>query len=199
MNTNTVRMTTLMSFILLAGSNAFCGDSLHVVANGGFEIESVDERSPDTLVVVTCSDYVYSPFGKLKSPSDLKTSVLKGFRVRKFRKNQGNGTFQYYDLTFRSSHLILFFDDDPEAGAESYVMKGEITDRGVRFATEVTIGMTREEFAEIFFASFPKDRLGLYKAIVFESCVTGTRHIYVFNHNTLQRVRLESVGSNWTF
>jgi len=191
--------TRLIPLIFLFAGNAICGDTLQVLANRGFEITSAVERSPDTLVVVTCAAYVFYPFGQLKSSSELQTSPLRHIHIRRFQKVQKDGVFQYYMLQFHSSHLILFFDDDKEAERSSYIMNGEIADSHVGFAKRVRIGMTKEEFASVFFVSMPTDRLVSYNAVEFESCVEGIRHIYEFEHNRLKRVRFQSVGSIWHF
>lgn len=161
-----------------------------------FELNSLLDSFGDTLLLVTCSDYVYSPFGKIENRAQVKTSILKNFNIIDRSDSMDNGVFEFQILNLNSSKLILFFDNNPESTTHSYVFKGEIIDTTVVFENGVKIGMNKEKFVTTFFDSFPIDLLPKYKVVVFETCVTGMKHIYTFKENKLLSVSFIS-DSYW--
>jgi hypothetical protein len=142
--------------------------------------------SKDTLYIVTCSEYVYSPFGLLKKESDLRKSVLKNF---KSNTNDNPPLGKSYNLN--TNKLTLFFDNDPYASKESYIIKGEINDSKVCFINGVKIGMKIEDFYKSFFVVFPPELEYRYNVIVYESCVTAIKHTYIFKNHQLFLVKFE--------
>jgi hypothetical protein len=162
-----------------------------------FDFNSVGKSKGDTLELVTCSDYVYFPFGKINSKKELKTSLLKDFSTVDRIDSLDNGVFEFQILKFNSSKLILFFDNDPEATISSYIIKGEINDKDVRFRNNLTIGISKKDFINEFFDLFPKELIDKYNVIVFESCVTGLNHVYTFEDKKLNSIRFDCVECSW--
>src|SRR6202012_1803368 len=83
----------------------------------------------DTIDLPSCSDYTFSPFGKIKDSSELPTSLLKNFSVTNKTDTSNGIKTIVQSLKLNSNKLLLFFDHDPEASRESYVIKGEIYDK----------------------------------------------------------------------
>ena len=150
-----------------------------------FDFNSVGKAKGDTFDLVTCSDYVYFPFGKINNKTELKSSILKDFNVINRTDSLDNGIFEFQILNNNSSKLILFFDNDPEATISSYIFKVEINDKNVRFVNKVAIGMNIKDFINEFFDLFPDELIDRYNVIVLESCVSGLNHVYTFKDKKL--------------
>jgi hypothetical protein len=172
-------------------------DSLKIVPRESFDLNSLIATGSDTLGFVICADYVYSPFGNLRKKTDLHSSLLKRFNVASTFDTMDNGVFEIHRLKFKSSKLILFFDDDPEASRESYILKGQIRDKEVKFINGIHLGMSLRSFLETFLVSFPEEIMHSCNAVILESCVTGIRHIYSFEAGKLKEVRFECVECYW--
>lgn len=162
-----------------------------------FELNSLLKSSGDTLSIVTCSEYVYSPFGIIKDKSEFKSSLLKNFSVTNRTDSMDVGKFEFNILKLNTSKLIFFFDNDPEASKHSDLFKGEIHDNEVQFVNGVKIGMSKEEFYKVFFDNFPNDLLRKYKYFVLESCIQDIKHTYSFEDNKLQSIYFIT-DSYWT-
>jgi hypothetical protein len=162
-----------------------------------FDFNSVGNAIGDTLDLVTCSDYVYFPFGKINNKTELKTSLLNNFKIIDRSDSLVNGFFEFQILNLNSNKLILFFDDDPEATISSYIFKGEINDKSAKFINNVTIGMNKKDFLNEFFDSFPDELIDKYNVIILESCVTGTNHVYTFKDNKLKSIRFDCIECTW--
>ena len=161
------------------------------------EFNSIQNSTSDTLSIVTCSEYVYSPFGIIKDKSEFKSSLLKNFSVTNRTDSFEDGKFEFNILKLKTSKLIFFFDSDQEASKHSDLFKGEIQNDEVNFVNGVKIGMMKEEFYKIFFDNFPDELHEKYKYFVLESCVQDIKHIYKFNDNKLQSVNFIK-DSYWT-
>ncbi len=150
----------------------------------------------DTLSIVTCAEYVYSPFGRLNNKSEIKNSNLKNFNIseRVDKIDFDEAVFQI--LTLEKSRLMLTFDNDPEASKHSYIFEGEINDSNINFIDDIKIGMSKEKFIKIFFDNFPNELMTKYKFIVFESCVQDIKHTYTFKADKLQSVNFKT--DRWT-
>jgi hypothetical protein len=162
-----------------------------------FDFNSVGIANGDTLDLVTCSDYVYFPFGKINNKNELKGSLLKNLNAISRTDSLDNGIFEFQILKTNSSKLILFFDNDPEATISSYIIKGEINEKNIRFVNNVTIGMSQNDFVIEFFDLFPNELIDKYNVIVLESCVSGLKHIYTFMDKRLNSIRFECVECSW--
>lgn len=208
--TRMIRQLTILTFIFFSLLTA-CGnskrtsktvdstqqiDTINAMKIGGFwvtpkqsfELKSIFDRSSDTLSLVTCAEYVFSPFGQLNNKSDLQTSNLKNFKILDRVDKMDIGEIEFQILTLNSNRLIFFFDNDPEAVKHSSIFKGEIKDNEVKFVDGIKIGMTKENFIKTFFDNFPKELLSKYNYIVLESCVQDIKHIYSFKDNKLQAI-----------
>lgn len=161
-----------------------------------FEFNSILDDSGDTLKLVTCSDFVYFPFGEIKTKFDLQTSNLKNFKILDRVETINNEESEFQILTLNSSRLILYFDNDSEASKHSYIFKGEIRDINVYLNDGIMIGMTKEDFFSTFFKDFPKELNKKYNVIIFESCVQDITHTYTFNDNKLQSITFVT-ENNW--
>jgi hypothetical protein len=162
-----------------------------------FDFNSFIDFQGDTLRIVTCAEFVYSPFGLIQNRTGLKSSKLKHFVCIDIIEQMGNREFEFQKLSLDSNRLILFFDNDPESSKGSYVFKGEIFDNRVNFDNKVRIGMTKKEFIGAFFTYFPENVMNKYNTIIFESCVQAVRHTYSFKNNSLESVKFDS-DSYWT-
>ena len=160
-----------------------------------FELLEIKEKK-DTIVFITCVEYVYSPFGIIKNKQEIKHSLLNNFVVTDRKQKQTNGEFEFQILKKDNSKLILFFDNDPEATKQSYVFKGEIYDNSVKLDYGIRIGMSIEDFFDIFLESIPEEFNKKYKVIVFESCVIGEKQVYSFENSKLVSVIFET-DSYW--
>ena len=89
-----------------------------------FELNSLQDSSGDTLKLVTCTEFVYFPFGNLKSKQDLTASILKKWKIIDKYEKMENGNFEFQFLTLNSNRLIFFFDNDTDAIKSSYIFKG---------------------------------------------------------------------------
>ncbi|RKR85411.1 hypothetical protein BDD43_5682 [Mucilaginibacter gracilis] len=153
-----------------------------------FDFNSLQMASGDTLALVTCSHYVYSPFGNIKNKKQLKTSILNNFDIRNRTDSVDIGPVEFQILKLKSSKLIFFFDNDTEGSRHSFIIKGEINDAEVKFDKNISIGMSIESFYKTFFDYFPEELLHKYKVIVLVSCVDDIKHIYSFNNGSLASV-----------
>jgi hypothetical protein len=172
-------------------------DNFEVVPKRTFAFNSVLESYDDTLKLVTCGEYVFSPFGPLKNKSDLAKSNLKNFNIVDRVDQMDIGEIEFQILKLKSSKLILFFDNDPEASRQSYIFKGEIYDQEVNLADEIKIGMTKQAFINTYFDQFPDQLLEKYEIIIFESCVNDITHTYSFNNDVLESITFKT-DSYWT-
>jgi|WetSurMetagenome_2_1015567.scaffolds.fasta_scaffold438783_1 hypothetical protein len=206
--------TITLTFLLISYSNfkgikiqqnsSFKIDTLNSIRIGNnwftpkksFELNSLTDSKSDTLILVTCAEYVYSPFGKISNKSELSSSNLKNFHSIDRIEKMENGDFEFQKLSLNSSHIILFFDNDPESSKSSYVFKGEIFDSQVRFDNNLKIGMNKMDFINTFFDYFPANLLNDYNTIVFKSCVVDITHIYTFKNDKLESVKFVS-DSYW--
>lgn len=161
-----------------------------------FDFNSFSDFQGDTLGIVTCAEYVYSPFGLIHNKSGLKSSKLSNFVCIDKIEKMESGEFEFQKLSLDSNRIILFFDNDPESSKSSYVFKGEIFDNKVVFDNNVKIGMTKKAFIDTFFDYFPENMISRYHTMVFESCVQDIRHTYTFKNDKLETVKFDS-DSYW--
>jgi hypothetical protein len=170
-----------------------------------FDFNSLGRSSEDTLHLVTCSEFVYFPFGKLTDKSSLKTSLLKGFNISSSKldtftnimlPSDPNDDIRQWsesiDLRLGANKLSLFFDNDPEASMHGYIRGGQINDSNVIFTGDIKVGMRLQDFYKSFFDFFPKELIEKYKVVEFESCVTDVTHIYSFENGRLNSVKFIS-------
>lgn len=150
----------------------------------------------DTLHLVTCNEYVYSPFGIIEDRKTFKTSLLKDFTVKDIAAPALPQPYQMQVLKYKSSKLIFFFDHDPEAEKHSPIVKGEIYDEDVPFSSGLKIGTNLDDFYGIFFKYFPDDLKPRFKVIAIESCVMGLTHVYTFQNQKLKSVKFISDCTN---
>ena len=162
-----------------------------------FELNSILDSSQDTLRLITCAEYVYSPFGKLDKKSDINKSLLNKFTIADKIDTMDNGVFEFQILKNKTSRLILFFDNDPEATKHSSIFKGVIIDKDVDLVNGIRIGMDKEHFIKTFFDYFPSQLLEKYNYIALESCVQDIRHTYRFKDDKLQSIDFKT-DSYWT-
>lgn len=175
-------------------TKAFNVENNWVLPNSTFEIHSINKSSNDTLSVVTCEDFVYSPFGLIIKKEDISTSKLNNFKVSDRKTKVDIGEVEFQVASFKSSKLILFLEDDPEASTHSYIFKGEINDKEVNFDNEIRIGMSKKEFITIFFEDFPEKLNDKYNNFILESCVLDIKHFYFFKGDKLESVKFKTDG-----
>jgi hypothetical protein len=156
------------------------------VPKPSFDFNTLIENTKDTLRLVTCSKFVYSPFGALKSRNAIPKSSLSKFSIKdSIVKSESNGS-EYHFLKYKTSKLIMYFDND--GPTHSYIFKGLINNEGVDFENGIKIGMDKVDFLNHFFESFPKEIISKYNFIKFESCIQDIVHTYAFKQNKLVSV-----------
>jgi hypothetical protein len=167
-----------------------------VTPKKSFKFNSVGQSGSDTISFVTCSEYVYSPFGQLHRKSDLEKSLLKDFNVKSKTDTMIDGLNEFHILTRGQNRLIIYFDLDPSC-KHSYIEKGDILKNNVILEENVQIGLGKIEFLNKFFDDFPQGLANHFSVVVFESCVEDIRHTYTFKEDTLKFVNF-STYSYWT-
>jgi hypothetical protein len=179
-------------------STSFKIDNYWLTPKKTFDFNSLGKLSGDTLHLVTCSEFVYFPFGKLTDESSLKTSMLKNFTITNFKRDTFTNTnmsppfFQWsesVDLQLGDNKLNLFLDNDPEASTHGYIRGGHIADGNVKFLDNIKIGISAEDFYKIFFDYFPTELYKKYKVVELESCVSDVTHSYTFDKGQLSSVK----------
>jgi len=171
--------------------NSFRIDSFWVTPKRLMKYGAIQESGADTLDLVMCGDYMFSPFGVIDIKSDLKTSKLFKFIITDTTAADGGGnSLKIQKLKFKSSKLILLFPDPGDnSDRSSHIVKGEIYDKDVQFINGVMIGMKIKDFYRKFFEHFPIELMNDYKVIVFDSCVEDLKHVYTFNNGELMSVK----------
>lgn len=171
-------------------STSFKINNYWVTPKISFDFNSLGISSGDTLNLVTCSEYVYAPFGLLTDKGQFKNSLLKDFTSNDTLLGlQGEWQIEAQTLKLNSNKLLLFFDNDSESSKHSYILDGEIVDDKVQFSDKIKVGMSIEDFYKTFFDYFPTVLHRKYKIVELESCVTDVIHIYAFNNGQLSSVK----------
>jgi hypothetical protein len=67
----------------------------------------------------------------------------------------------------------------------------------MKFVNDVRIGMTKEDFFNVFFDNFPKALAAGFNEIGLIACVDGTNHHYTFKNNKLYAIRFDCPGCTW--
>ena len=165
-----------------------------VVPKETFQFITSNKFNGDTLDLVSCSEYVYSPFGKITNEGELKSSLLNRFSVVSHRQAE---TLNFYELKFGQSNLVLSFDNDTEAAQSSYLVKGEIYDGSIVSSNGIKVGMSSVDFYRTFFSSFSDKLQKKYNVVIIESCVIGLKHIYTFDGNKITSVKFECVDCSY--
>jgi len=165
-----------------------------IVPKEVFQFVTLNKSDGDTLDIVSCSEYVYSPFGKINNEAELKSSVLKNFSVVRHQQNE---TLNFYELKYGQSKLILHFDNDTEAAQTSYIINGGLYDGSIVSSNGIRVGMSSVDFYKTFFYSFSEKLQKKYKVVIIESCVIGLKHIYTFEGNRVTSVKFECVDCDW--
>jgi hypothetical protein len=182
-------------------TKSFKVDHYWLTPNKAFDFNSLGESSGDTLRLVTCSNYVYFPFGKLTDKSSISTSLLKDFTITSVKRDTFTNTnmtphvFEWsesVDIRLDNNKLNLFLDNDPEASMHGYIRGGQIVDSKVIFSYNIKVGMSVEDFYKKFFDYFPIELNEKYNVVEFESCVTDIIHIYTFEKGQLRSVKFVS-------
>ena len=189
-------MKQILMFILICSaiSNCFANDSLKVVPKKSFDMLQIKTDSVNFLEIITCGNYVYFPFGYNQKREESVLQVLNHFSDSIVNYPYADTVLRFHSLKYRSSHLLLFFDNDPEAEVSSYILKGQVLDKSIPLVNGIHIGMTIESFLKKFFNRFPNRWATNLDTIVFDSCVEGIKHIYRFSNHRLVQVRFEPVG-----
>ena len=182
-------------------TKSFKVDHYWLTPNKAFDFNSLGESAGDTLRLVTCSNYVYFPFGKLTDKSSISTSLLKDFIITSVKRDTFTNTnmtppvFEWsesVDLKLDNNKLNLFLDNDPEASMHGYIRGGQIVDSKVIFLDNIKVGMSIEDFYKKFFDYFPIELNKKYNVVEFESCVSDITHIYTFENGQLNSVKFVS-------
>ena len=91
--------------------NSFEIENYVVICKPDLEFNSIRSIHKDTLNLVVCSKFVYFPFGRIETKSELENSLLNQFMVEDIRDKEGSIC---QILKFKSSRLIVFFDNNSE-------------------------------------------------------------------------------------
>lgn len=163
-----------------------------------FELNSYIEDNSDTLKIVTCSDFVYEPFGKIKTKNDLKNSFLKNlsFIDRIDTLDNEADAFEFQILQNNQNKLILFFNNSDEGVRESYVQKAEIINNEIHLEKGIKINMSKQNFFLTFYNEFPLKLINKYNIVSFISCVDGVIQNFNFRKGKLKFIEIKTIG-NW--
>ncbi|OOQ60564.1 hypothetical protein [Mucilaginibacter pedocola] len=142
----------------------------------------------DTLKFITCNDFVYNPFGKTTTRSDLRNTLLKKFTISDKVVESRFGSFKLNMLNYKSSKLAFFLDDD-DTLTHSNIAKGEIYDSEAELLNGIKVGMTDESFYKKFFKFFPDELRVKYKVVALNACVDDITHIYSFEYGKLKSIK----------
>jgi hypothetical protein len=151
-----------------------------------FDFNSLIKSSNDTLEIVTCSKDVIYPFGKFDTISELKSSLLKGFKI--VSQKTDDSMYFVYNIVSGNNRLTLLLDKDPDASAHSNILNGLITDNSIKTINNIQIGMSADSFYKLYFKSYPSDLSQKFKIVIFDYCVNGIKHIYTFKDNKINRI-----------
>lgn len=147
--------------------------------------------SGDTLNLVTCNNYVYSPFGKTKKKVDFKSLLLRKFTVADKTITDSLGSVDLNILKYKSSKLVFFLgDDDPLT--HSTIVKGEIYDNDVELLYGIKVGMSEEEFYKKIFNYFPGELKSKYSVMSLHACVDGITHVYSFKNGIVNSIKFSN-------
>ena len=167
-------------------------DNQSIQTNSSFDVSSISKAN-DTLTIITCSKYMYYPFGTIDNAKQIKASLLKDFIwIDKKYPKQKNVSYDYQLLKYKSSKLALYFDTFPKIEITSYVTIGIVLDNDVEFINHLSIGMTKKDFLKLFFDSFPDGLFKRYNVIIFRSCKIYIWQTYNFKNDILNSVKFES-------
>ena len=182
-------------------ANSFKVGSYWLTPKKSFDFNSVGKSSIDTLHLVTCSSYIYFPFGKLTDKSSLNASLLKNFNIISSKldtftnimmPSDTSDNFKQWsetiELELGPNKLSLFLDNDPESSKHGYIRGGQIMDSKVLFLNDIKVGMGIEAFCKKFFDYFPTALSKKFKVVKLESCVADVTHISTFNNGLLRSV-----------
>jgi len=173
-------------------TKSFKVDKYLVSPDPAFEYIALVKSSGDTLEFKACSEFLCSPFGTIKNQSELKTSLLKIFNVIRGETDSTIvlGESNKLELKYKSNKLNLVFSQYTDSSRYSYIDNGEINYKEVIFNNNIRIGMSKEDFFEIFFESFQKELQNKYNVIIFEACIDDIpTHTYNFKNNNLISVK----------
>ena len=183
-------------------TKSFKVDSYWMTPKKSFNFNSLGKSSVDTLHLVTCSSYVYFPFGKLTDKSSLKASLLKDFNIISSKldtftnimlPSDPSDDFKQWsetiELELGANKLSLFLDNNPESSMHGYIRGGQILDSKVLFLNNIKVGMSIEDFYKNFFDYFSIALSKKYKVVELESCVADVTQIYTFDDGLLISVK----------
>jgi hypothetical protein len=172
-------------------TKSFKIDDYWATPKSSFKFNSLNKSGLDTLDLVVCADFVYSPFGKIKNKSEFGSSLLRNFGLQNKIQTITFGQAEVQILRHNASKLIFFFDDT-DTSIHSDILKGEIYVVDVEFVNNIRIGIETNDFYNTFFDYFPAELVDKYKVVVLESCVDGIKHIYTFKDGKLNSVKFIS-------
>ena len=176
---------TICFFVASCTQSQEIGD-LKISPNKDFEFNTLIKSSNDTLEIVTCAKDVIYPFGKFDTISQLKSSILKGFKI--VSQKTDDSMYFVYDIVSGNNRLTLLLDKDPDASAHSNILKGLITDSSIKTINNIQVGMPADSFYKVFFDKFPSDLSQKFKVLILDYCVNGIKHIYTFRDNKIIRI-----------
>jgi hypothetical protein len=165
------------------------------IPKSSFGFESI-HFNMDTLFIVTCSEFVYSPFGALDDKKDLSTSSLNNFNQQTKIQRMDIGEVEFQYLTLNLNRLILFFDKNDGGNKHSYVFKGELKDSSVSLINGIQVGVNKDDCMNAFFDNYESKLLNQVNVISLISCVDDIVHTYTFKNETLNSIDFKT-DSYW--
>jgi hypothetical protein len=164
-----------------------------IYTKSDFKFSTLIKDSNDTLDIVSCSDFVFYPFGLITDKNDLKSSILKSFYIIDTIEQSDT---EVQILKYNTSKILFYFDHDPEASTSSYIWKGQVYDKEIKFSNNMSIGISKSDFFNLFFDTFPSELMSRFDVIIIETCVTGIHQVYNFKNDKLISVRFDCIGCN---
>lgn len=175
-------------------------DSYTIKPKRTFYLNNNPRISHDTIFFIVCSDYIYYPFGQIKSKGDFNKSLLRTWHLTNVIDSivYPDQKTELNLLDLNNNRVITFIDNDIEAVKSSYILKGELNDQSAILVNNIKIGMSSRLFYDKFFDDFPVQLNDRFQFIVFETCVDGLKHVYSFSNGILNKIRF-GPEEGWTF
>jgi hypothetical protein len=145
----------------------------------------------DTLNIVTTNQFAYYPFGKYFSIEEFN-NYLNSFNLDVEQQYPNNDTLLdlrvLYNLSYRDTKIKVL--SDPE-NKTIEIVSGKILDPELKLVNGFQVGMTKAAFIDSLFSKKPAD-FSKIKVVEIESGLMGIWHYYIFEHDTLKSILLDT-------
>lgn len=142
----------------------------------------------DTLVVISLSEFLFYPFGKYADVGNfIKRSHIEWYRsVDRFWYNDTVDMSVYKFWRLDDSYLNFYISIDTEL---MELINGNITDKEVVLKNQCRVGMSKQNFFNLFFISPTPNMFNGIKYVKFISGLYYLEHVYEFDSDELKRIQ----------